>query len=545
MNPVSKRGFAADLHKNDANYTALTPLNFLRRAAEIHPDHIAVIDGEQRYDYRQFYARCRCLADVLTQQGCSTGDVVAVLASNSPALLEAHYGIPFFGGVVNPLNTRLDAAALAFILDHSGSRVLIFESAFDALITAILPRLKKRPHLIRVADGAPPIPALSTAADYETALSNANAKFAWSPPADEWDAISLNYTSGTTGDPKGVVYHHRGAALLAMGNLLVGAIPHHPVYLWTLPMFHCNGWCFTWSLSLLAGTHICLRKITAEAIFDACIRHKVTHLCGAPTIMAMLINAPTATRPHFDRPIDFYTAAAPPPPSTLTAMEAIGFTVTHLYGLTETYGPAVVNEWKQPWNAYDPDHQATLKARQGVAYPVLDALAVKDTATMNDVPRDGTTVGEIMFRGNIVMKGYYNNPEATAKAFSGGWFHSGDLAIHHPDGYVQIVDRNKDIIISGGENISSIEVENRLCKHPSVLEAAVVARADSFWGEVPCAFVSLRDDAAAISEGELIDFCRDGLAHFKCPKQILFGALPKTSTGKIRKFVLRQRLQEL
>ena len=535
-----------DLHlgRTPANFQPLTPLRFLARSAAVHPDHVAVIHGPLRRSYAELDARCRRLASALARRGIGRGQAVSALLPNTPEMIEAHHGVPLAGAVLNAINTRLDARVVAFILDHAESRALLVDREFAPLARAALALARTRPLVIEVDDAAftgdgEPLGELG----YEAFLAEGEPTFAGVPPADEWDAISLNYTSGTTGDPKGVVYHHRGAALLAMGNAFTASMVKHPVYLWTLPMFHCNGWCFPWTVPLMAGTQVCLRQVRAGAIYAALATHRVTHLCGAPIVMSALLGAPAAEKRLLEQPVEFMTAASPPPETVLAAMAAAGFRVTHLYGLTETYGPAVVNDWHAEWDALPMAEQAARKARQGVRYVPLDDLEVMDPATMRPVPRDGKSLGEVMFRGNVVAKGYFRNPEATAKAFAGGWFHSGDLAVMHPDGYLQIKDRAKDIIISGGENISSIEVEDALYAHPAVQMAAVVAAPDEKWGETPCAFVELRAGAAA-TEAELIAWCRAHLAHYKCPSRILFTEIPKTSTGKIQKFVLRARARE-
>jgi fatty-acyl-CoA synthase len=546
--PAQKREgkpYETGLDRVAANYQPLTPLSFLERAAQVFPDHIAIIHGQQRVRYADFYARARRLASALAKQGIAKGDTVAVILSNTPPMLEAHYGVPMLGAVLNALNTRLDAAAIAFMLEHGGAKVLITDREFSATVKDALARLKKKPLVIDYDD--PQFPQSGKRLgkiDYEKFLKSGDPDFAWKMPSDEWDAISLNYTSGTTGDPKGVVYHHRGAALMGYGNALAGTMVNHPVLLWTLPMFHCNGWCMPWSLSAVAGTHVCLRWVRAGAIFDALAEHGVTHLCGAPVVMSTLVNASDAERKRFPQKVTFMAAAAPPPESTLAAMADAGFDVVHVYGLTEVYGPAVVNEWHSEWDSLDSAGRASKKARQGVRYTPLEELAVLDPKTMKKVPADGKTIGEVMFRGNIVMRGYLKNEKSTKAAFKGGWFHSGDLGVMYPDGYIQLKDRSKDIIISGGENISSIEVEDAIAKHPDVLFVAVVARPDAKWGEHPCAFVELRP-GRSVSEDDILAFARERLARFKIPRTIVFSELPKTSTGKIQKFVLRETAKGL
>ena len=538
--------YDVDLDRNPANHQPLTPLSFLDRARKVFPDRLAYVHGDIARTYREFHERCCRFASALSKRGIGRGDTVAVLASNVPAMLEAHYAVAMVGAVLNAINIRLDAATVAFIIDHGEAKLLITDREFSETVHAALGRVADRPAVIDFDDPVYDGPGdLIGEKEYEAFLEEGTPDFAWSWPDDEWDAVALNYTSGTTGNPKGVVLHHRGAYLNAIGNMMVWAMPPHPVYLWTLPMFHCNGWCFPWTVAALAGTQVCLRRVEANGIYDAIARRKVTHFCGAPIVLTMLINAPKALRDSFDHQVEVMTAASPPPATVLAAMQRAGFRVTHTYGLTECYGPAVACAWHEEWDDLPIEEQAALKSRQGVRYPVLEDLMVADPETMEPLPHDGETIGEVFMRGNVVMKGYLKNPSATEAAFKGGWFHTGDLGVTYPDGYIQLKDRSKDIIISGGENISTIEVEGVLYQHPAVLEAAVVARPDETWGEMPCAFVELKADADPVTPEELIAFCRERTARFKVPKTVVFGPLPKTSTGKIQKFVLRDRAKAM
>ena len=536
--------YLSDMEKVSANYAPLSPLSFLRRSADVHPDRTALIHGEQRCTWAEVYARCRCLASALSQRGLGHGDTVAVLAPNVPAIFEAHFAVPMIGAVLNTINTRLDADTIAYILQHGEAKVLITDREFSPTMAKALGKLGRDILVIDIDDPLAEAGECVGEIDYESFLASGDPTFQWSLPEDEWQALSLSYTSGTTGNPKGVVYSHRGAYLNALGNILAWEMAGPAVYLWTLPMFHCNGWVFPYTITALAGCHVCLRRVEPAAIFREIVDQGVTHFCGAPIVLNMLINAKKEDRLPLDRRVKVMTAAAPPPASVIERMEKMGFDVTHVYGLTEVYGPAVVCAWHREWDRLAADAQAQLKARQGVRYEVQEDLAVVDPKTLAPVPADGQSIGEIFMRGNIVMRGYLKNPSATEEAFRGGWFHTGDLAVRHPDGYVEIKDRAKDIIISGGENISTVEVESALYRHPEVMEAAVVARPDEKWGETPCAFVTLKPEAET-SQQELIAFCRENLAHFKCPKTIVFGDLPKTSTGKVQKFVLRERARAL
>ncbi len=539
--------FSQDLPRNDANFAPLSPLSFIERTAQVYPDRLAVVHGNLRRTWGEVYARCRRLASALRAAGVGQGDAVAVMLPNVPAMVEAHFGIPMSGAVLNALNTRLDAQTIAFMLDHGEARVVIVDPEFAQVMSDALAQRKSTAPVL-VIDAEDPVFAGAAqrigSTTYEAFLAGGDASFDWQLPADEWDAIALNYTSGTTGNPKGVVYHHRGAAINAVSNILEWDMPRHPVYLWTLPMFHCNGWCFPWTVAARAGVNVCLRKVEAQAMVDAITAHGVTHYCGAPIVHGMLVNAPDALKARLRNlpqgGVKAMVAGAAPPASMIEGMETLGFDLTHVYGLTEVYGPATVCARHESWEVLDIGERARLNARQGVRYHLQRDACVLDPATMQPVPQDGETMGEIMFRGNIAMKGYLKNPTATQEAFAGGWFHSGDLAVQYPDGYIKIKDRSKDIIISGGENISSIEVEDVLYRHPEVLAAAVVARPDPKWGETPCAFVELKAGAAATPQ-DIVAHCRKHLAGFKVPRAVVFGELPKTSTGKIQKFELRRQ----
>ena len=542
MSSADKRNpYELDLDRNPANHAPLTPLGFIERAATVYPGRLAVVHGARRATWAETYARCRRLASALARRGIAVGDTVAAMLANTPEMLECHFGIPMAGAVINTLNTRLDAEAIAFMLGHGGAKVLLADREFSGTVARALAALKEKPFVIDVDD-----PEYSGAgerigsAEYEGFIAAGDPEFPWKPPADEWNAISLNYTSGTTGNPKGVVYHHRGAYLNAICNIVTWGMPHHAVYLWTLPMFHCNGWCFPWTMAANAGTNVCLRKVDAKHVFDAMRERGVTHYCGAPIVHSALINADPALREGITHKVHAMVAAAAPPAAMIEGMERMGWELTHVYGLTEVYGPATVCAKQEEWKSLDIGARTERNGRQGVRYLMEEGLTVMDPQTMQPVPADGETMGEIMFRGNITMKGYLKNRKATEDAFAGGWFHSGDLAVMQPDGYLKIKDRAKDIIISGGENISSLEVEDVLYRHPAVLAAAVVAKPDLKWGETPCAFVELKA-GAKVTEKEIIDHCRANLAGFKAPRHVVFGVLPKTSTGKIQKFLLRQQ----
>ena len=531
----------AGLRPSRANFEPLTPISFLPRTAAIHPDRLAVVHGTQCFTYRQLEGRVRRLASALARHGVRPGDTVSAMLPNVPAMLEAHFGVPMLGAVLNAINTRLDPATVAYILEHGEAKVLITDREYAAQVGPALARLKRPPQVVDVDDPLYTGPGERLGQiEYEDFIASGDPTFAGRPVADESGPIALNYTSGTTGNPKGVVYHHRGTFLEAVGNTMAWPLPPKPVYLWTLPMFHCNGWCFPWSVTAMGGTHVCLRRVDPALIFPMIAEHGVTHMCGAPTVLSMLVSAPAEQRRRFDHIVDIQTGGSPPPAKVIKGMEELGFRVTHIYGMTELLGPSTLCVPQDHWAGLPLEERATYNARQGVRYPVVEGQMVADPKTLEPVAPDGATVGEIMVRGNTVMLGYLKQPKATAEAFRGGWMHTGDLAVEHPDGYIEIKDRAKDIIISGGENISSVEVEIALYKHPAVALAAVVARPDEKWGETPCAFVQLKPGIDA-SADEIIAFCRDQLAHYKAPKSVVFGPLPTTATGKIQKFVLRER----
>ena len=531
--------FSQGLQPAPVNHVALTPLSFIERTAAVYGQYPAVIHGSIRRNWQETYQRSRRLASALAGRGIGQGDTVAVMLPNIPAMLEAHFGVPMIGAVLNALNVRLDAEAIAFMLEHGEAKVLITDREFHKIISAALKLMAHPPLVIDVDDPEYGEGCAVSELDYEAFLAEGDPEFAWHWPEDEWQAISLNYTSGTTGNPKGVVYHHRGAYLNSLGNQMTWAMGNHPVYLWTLPMFHCNGWCYPWTVTALAGTHVFLRRVDPQKILTLIREHQVTHLCGAPIVLNALINMPDSAKAAIDHPVNAMVAGAAPPAKVIGAVEEMGIKVTHVYGLTEVYGPVTVCAWHAEWDEKPLQERARIKSRQGVRYATLEGLMVADPQTLEPVARDGNTLGEIFMRGNTVMKGYLKNPEATAEAFRGGWFHTGDLAVCHPDGYVEIKDRLKDIIISGGENISTIEVEDTLYRHPAVLEAAVVARPDEKWGETPCAYITLKAGYEDTREAEIIAFCREHLAGFKLPKTVVFRELPKTSTGKIQKYLLR------
>ena len=534
--------FEVGLDKGDANYKGLSPLSFLKRSAHVYPGKVAVIHGARRYTYAEFYARCRRLASALAARGIGAGDTVAVLAPNIPEMLECHFAVPMLGAILNAINIRLDAATVAFILEHGEAKAVITDKQFSSTMSDALSRVPEKPYTVDIDDVLAPEGDLIGDTEYEAFIAKGDPEFAWDSPADEWTTIALNYTSGTTGSPKGVLYHHRGAYLNAIGNAMTMGVNSRSRYLWTLPMFHCNGWTFTWGVTAVGGTHVCLREVDPAKIFSLIEEHKVTHMCGAPVVLTALIHAPDDVKRRIEHGIDIATGGAAPPSAVIEGMESLGFTVTHLYGMTECFGPSTVCVWQPDWESLPLEERSLKMARQGVNYMTLEDQAILDPETMLPVPADGETMGELMLKGNTVMKGYLKNSEATEAALLGDWLHTGDLGVMHADGYIEIKDRSKDIIISGGENISSLEVEEALYRHPDIMEAAVVAAPHEKWGETPCAFIALRPDTESISEHEIIDFCRDNMAHFKCPTRVVFGDLPKTSTGKIQKFVLRQRV---
>jgi len=533
-----------NLDKVKANFVPLSPLSFIERTAKVYPNRLSIIHGKRRYTWSQTYTRARQLAGAFNKLGIGKGDTVAIMGANTPETYEAHFGVPMAGAVLNALNIRLDATTIAYILDHGEAKVLLTDKEFSTTIKDALSLCSSAPLVIDIDDLMADDGELIGEMDYEAFVNTGDREYDWQLPMDEWQALSLNYTSGTTGNPKGVVYSHRGAYINSIGNGLAWNLTQGPIYLWTLPMFHCNGWCFPWTIAAYAGTNVCLRNVNAKEIYNAISNHKIDHFCGAPIVLGMVVNAAKKEIKPFDYIVEVMTAGAPPPAAILQSISEAGFHVTHTYGLTETYGPASVCAWQDTWEDLEDQKKASMKARQGVNYTVLDKLDVIDPVTMRPVPADGETMGEVMFRGNNVMKGYLKNPKATIAATAKGWFHSGDLGVMHPDGYIQLKDRSKDIIISGGENISSIEVENALYKHPAVAAAAVVAKEDKKWGETPCAFIELKPDSSAVTEEKIIEFCRENMAHFKCPRHVIFGELPKTSTGKIQKFVLRDRIKE-
>ena len=541
---ASDHPFSAGLARNRANFAPLSPIAFLERAADVYPEKVAVIHGRMRITYGEMIARVRRFASVLAARGVGRGDTVAVMAPNVPALLEAHYAVPGMGAVLNALNYRLDPATIAFCLEHGEAKVLVTDREFSPVISQALAKVKRRPFVVDIDDALATSGERLGEAEYESWIAQGDAAFPLEGPLDEWDSLALLYTSGTTGNPKGVVYHHRGAYLNALGNALAFGLTPRSVYLWTLPMFHCSGWTYTWAVTAAGGTHVCLRKVDPALIFPAIADHRVTHLCGAPIVLNMLVHAPDAVKRRFGHRVEVATGGAAPPSAVIEKMENMGFNVTHLYGLTESYGPATLCAWQDEWTDLDLVSRAKLMARQGVRYPTLAGMQVADPETHVPVPRDGETLGEVMLRGNTVMKGYLKNPKATEEAFREGWYHTGDLAVWHADGYIEVKDRSKDIIISGGENISSLEVEECLYRHPKVMEAAVVARPDEKWGETPCAFV-VPKPGEELAVADVVSWCKEHLAGYKVPRTVVFGELPKTSTGKIQKFVLRERARAL
>jgi len=542
--PDQVNPYETDLDRNDANYVPLTPLGFMERSASVYPEQLAVVYGPVRRNWAETYARCRRLASALAKRGIGIGDTVAVMATNTPELFEAHFGVPMTGGILNAINTRLDSASIKFILEHAEAKILITDREFSKAVGPAIASMENKPLIIDIDDPQYEGGELIGTMDYESLLAEGDPEFDWVHPSDEWNGIALNYTSGTTGNPKGVVYSHRGAYLNAIDNILKWSMPLKPVYLWTLPMFHCNGWCFPWTLAINAGTSVCLRSVRLENIMELFKTEKVSHFCGAPIILNMIVNAPDEMKAGIEHKVECMTAGAAPPAAVIEGMERLGFNVTHVYGLTEVYGPTIMCAWHEKWDGLSVEDKARLKARQGVRGPLMEGAMVADPIDMTPMPKDGESMGEIFMRGNNVMKGYLKNTKATDESFRGGWFHTGDLAVWHPDGYIEIKDRSKDIIISGGENISSLEVEDVLYRHPAVLEAAVVARPDPKWGETPCAFLTLKP-GAKVTKDDITAWCREHLAHYKVPRNIVFGSLPKTSTGKIQKFELRKQAKEL
>lgn len=534
--------FDFGLEKGQANYKGLSPLSFLKRSAHVYPHKVAVIHGERQYTYAQFYDRCRRLASALSARGVGAGDTVSVLAPNIPEMLECHYAVPMLGAVLNAINIRLDAATIAFILEHGEAKAVLLDKQFSSVMANALEKIGSKPFVVDINDALASDGVAIGEIDYESFIAGGDPEFDWESPADEWTTIALNYTSGTTGNPKGVLYHHRGAYLNAIGNAMTMGVTAQSRYLWTLPMFHCNGWTFTWGVTAVGGTHVCLREIDPVQIFSLIAEHRVTHMCGAPVVLTALIHAPKDVKYKVEHSINIATGGAAPPSAVIAGMEALGFNVTHLYGMTECYGPSTVCVTQPGWEKLPLEERSLLMARQGVHYMTLEDQAILEPKTMEPVPADGKTMGELMLKGNTVMKGYLKNPEATEAALRGNWLHTGDLGVMHPDGYIEIKDRSKDIIISGGENISSLEVEEALYRHPDIMEAAVVAAPHEKWGETPCAFVTLKLDGTTISEGDVIEYCRENLAHYKCPTKVMFGDLPKTSTGKVQKFLLRERV---
>ncbi len=537
---MGKNIYAQGLGRTDANHVPLTPLHFLDRTADVYPDRIAIVHGSHRQTWAQTRERCYRLASALSKRGIKKGDTVSIVAPNTPAMLEAHFGVPLSGAVLNAINLRLDVEGLAFILQHGESKIVLVDREFGPLVRKAVLRLTNQPAIVDINDLEAPEGESVGETDYESLLAQGDADFEGIWPFDEFEPIALNYTSGTTGDPKGVVPSHRGAYLMSLSQLVDWAVPKAPVYLWTLPMFHANGWCFTWAITAAAGTHICLRRVTASHVFEAIDEHHVSHFCAAPTVLGLIVNARADEQRVLPGRVKVLTAGSPPPAAVLEAIDAMGFDIDHVYGITEICGTPVSCAWQAPWDSLPPLERGLLKARQGVRGVMMEGLLVVDPATMKRVPSDGLTTGEIVIRGNTVMKGYLKNPKSTEQAFENGWFHTGDVAVVHPDGYVQITDRSKDVIISGGENISSVEVEDVLHRHPSIMFAAVVAQPDEKWGEVPCAFVELKPGVPDVDASEIIDFCRERLAHFKCPRRVVFAPLPKTATGKIQKFRLRE-----